>query len=117
MEMDKLLHGEIVRELEKLKEMEVGSEEYEAAVNGVTKLWDRALEHEKVLIDEEVKTKQLDEDKKDHWIKNALTALGLVVSTGLTIWGTNKTLKFEETGTVTTMPGRAFINMLFPKKK
>ena len=116
MEMDKLLHGEIVRELEMLKEMEVGSDKYEATVNGVTKLWDRALEHEKVIIDEEVKLKQLDEDKKDHWIKNGISALGIVVSTGLTIWGTKVCLKFEETGSITTMPGRSFINKLFSKK-
>lgn len=117
MDMNKMLHGEIARELEKLKEMDVGSDQYEATVNGVTKLWDRALEHEKTIIDEEIKLKQLEEDKRDHMIKNILTGLGIAIPTLTTIWGTIKSIKFEETGNITTIMGRGFIQNLIPKKK
>lgn len=117
MDMNKLLHGEIARELEKLKEMEVGSDQYEATVNGITKLWDRALEHEKTVIDEEIKLKQLEEDKRDHLIKNILAGAGIVIPVATTVWGTIKSIKFEETGTITTIMGRGFIQNLLPKKK
>jgi hypothetical protein len=49
----------------------------------------------------------------------ASIAVPVVIFIGETIrivWGTNKTLKFEETGTVTTNAGKKFIDRLFSKK-
>ena len=39
--------------------------------------------------------------------------LAIVVPVGKAIWGTRTCLRFEETGTVTTTPGRAHTNSLF----
>lgn len=116
MNIEQLLHGEIVSELETLKGMEVGTDQYKTAVDGLTKLADRAIELEKIHVDEDLKTKAMDEEKKDRLIKNVLTALGIVIPTAVTIWGTCVSIKFEETGTFTTTMGRGFIQKLLPKK-
>ena len=127
MKFEHLLKEEIVSEVETLGKLELGSEQYKTTVDGVTKLVDRALEIEKIDIEAEerersreietnLKIQQMEDDKKDRKVKNGIaigsTLLGVVV----TVWGTLKTLKFEEEGTVTTLMGRGFINKLLPKK-
>jgi hypothetical protein len=67
-------------------------------------------------VDYELKQQQMEEDRKDRKIKNLLTAAGIVIPTGVTIWGTFKSFKFEQEGTITTIMGRGFINKLLPKK-
>lgn len=111
---------EVSRELDELGSLDVGSEEYKTTVNGVTLLVDRVIEINKFDHDledrkkeSELKENQMKEDVKDRWIRNGLTAVGIVVPTVLTIWGTFKTLKFEETGTITTTSGRHFFKNLF----
>lgn len=119
MNIEALLKEEIKSEFETLKTVGTGSEEYKTTVDGVTKLVDRAIEIEKFNAEREenaLKREQMKDEKIDRWIKNGLTLVGVVVPAGLTVWGTIKTLKFEETGTVTTMMGRGFINKLLPKK-
>ena len=64
----------------------------------------------------DLKLKQMKDDKIDRWVKNGLTALGIAVPTVVTVWGTLKSFKFEEEGTITTIMGRGFINKLLPKK-
>ena len=56
-----------------------------------------------------------EEEKKDRKWKNGISVAGIVVPIVVTVWGTLKTLKFEETGTVTTNAGRSFMNRLFKK--
>lgn len=127
MRIDTLLQQEIEKELGELSKIELGTEKYESTVNGVTKLMDRAIEIKKIDVDRldkaeirdmdnELKLKQMADEKKDRFWKNILTGLGIAIPTGATIWGTLKTLKFEEEGTVTTIMGRGFINKLLPKK-
>lgn len=116
MNIETSLHREIQAELELLRSKEVGSEEHKATVDSVTKLVDRAIEMEKLNIEHEDKAAQMKEDKKDRLIKNILTAAGIIIPTVTGIWGTYKTLKFEETGTITSMAGRNWVNKLFPKK-
>lgn len=122
-----LLNEEIQKKIEAMGELKVDSEEYRRAADGVSKLMEKAIEldkldmeaydREKTREDEkEFKEKQLKEDKKDRLVKNILTGLGIVLPAGLTVWGTLKSLKFEETGTVTTLMGRGFLNKLLPKK-
>lgn len=122
-----LLEEEIKTEIDSLEDMEFGSEEHKVAVDTVAKLLDKLNDMERIeseyleksesrTVETDLKIEQMEEEKKDRIIKNCLMALGTLSSIGLTIWGTNKTLKFEETGTVTTMAGRAFIQKLFPKK-
>ena len=127
MKIEKLLHDEIQNEFEELKKMQLGGEEYRTTIDGLTKLVDRAVEIDKFNaeyqekvdareIENNLKMKQMADERKDRIWKNILTGLGIGVPAGLTIWGTLKSLKFEETGTVTTMMGRGFINKLLPKK-
>lgn len=126
MRIETKLHEEIQEELKGLKQIELGTDEYRATVDGLTKLMDRAIEINKLdsdredkldqqAVEMEFKTRQLEEDIKDRKVRNRITIAGLVVPTVVTIWGTLKTLKFEESGTVTTNAGRNFINRIFKK--
>ena len=58
----------------------------------------------------------MEDEKKDRLIRNCISAAGIIIPSLLTIWGTFKTFKFEQEGTVTTIMGRGFINKLLPKK-
>lgn len=140
-----LLEEEISAEFNTLKDMELGSEEYKSVVDGLTKLMDRSINLDKLGIDKEEKikdresdsnykaeqlsseksyrdsdiilrTQQMSNEQRDRLITNTITAAGIVIPSLITIWGTFKTLKFEEQGTVTTIMGRGFINKLLPKK-
>lgn len=127
MSIETLLREEIADELEQLKKMEVGTDAYRTTVDGLTKLVDRAIEMEKIdiesqekvdnrEIENDLKLKQMEEDRKDRLVKNCIAVAGIVIPSALTIWGTLKSFKFEEEGTVTTIMGRGFINKLLPKK-
>lgn len=121
------LSTEIKDELETLGKLQVGSDEHRSAVDSVTKLMDRAIELkkleaeiEKSEIDREndcyYKDQELKSNKKGRIVKEAIDIANIVVPTVLAVWGTLVTLKFEETGTVTTSAGRSFISKLFLKK-
>ena len=116
MNIEKLLIAEIESELEILNDMEAGSEEYKATVEGLTKLYDRALEEKRLDIECMREAEKMAEDRKNRIVQYALSAAGILIPTLVTIWGTNKSLKFEEEGTVTTIMGRGFISKLLPKK-
>ena len=124
-----LLEKEVNAKMEELEYLEPHSDEYKAAVDSLTKLTDRILEFEKLELDEtktqinrqieyekiDVEEEKVGNEKRDNKIKNWLTAAGIVVPTGLAVWGTFKSIKFEETGTITTIAGRNFFNKLFKK--
>lgn len=127
MEIKTILLEEIEDELNDLAGLDLGSDEYKAGVDGVAKLMDRAIEMEKIereskdKVDERENENQYrkNQDKletRDRLIKNCIAVAGIVIPTVVTIWGTNKSLKFEEDGTITTIMGRGFINKLLPKK-
>ena len=127
MNIESLLEDEIQAEFEGLKDIEMGSEKYKTSVEMLTKLVDRAIEYDKLNAesdakaddrekDVELKTRQMDEDKKDRMVRNGIQIAGIVIPTVVTIWGTLKSLRFEEEGTVTTIMGRGFIQKLLPKK-
>ena len=125
--IETLLHEEIQDGFDALSKMERGTEIHKTTVDEVAKLFDKAIEIEKIEIEAKEKAKareieaslkraQMEEDRKDRKIKNGIAVGGIVLPLAVTIWGTFKTLKFEEEGTVTTMMGRGFINKLIPKK-
>ena len=127
MKTERLLHDVINHDLERLKEMEVGTEAYKTTIDGVTKLMDRSLEIDKFNAEYEEKVesrmtennlelKRIENECKDRIAKNCLTGVSIISGVALTIWGTFKTFKFEETGTITSTMGRKFINGLFFKK-
>ena len=127
MDLEKKLHDEISREIDILKGMKEGTESYKALVDGVTKLTDRAIEIDRFnaevearvesqKIENELKLKQMQEDKVDRIVKNFLTGFGILLPAFITVWGTKASFEFEKEGTVTTIMGRGFINKLLPKK-
>ena len=114
-------------EVKGLRGLQLGSDEYKTTVDGVTKLADRIIEIEKIEKDEKskeieresndyLKMKQMEDDKKDRWVRNGIAIAGIVIPTIVTIWGTLKSFKFEKDGTVTTIMGRGFIQKLLPNK-
>lgn len=126
MRIETMLHTEIENEFEELKRIQLGTDEYKTTVDGLTKLVDKAIEIRKFDIEQDEKRKiredenafkiqQMEDDKKDRRMKNCIAIGGIGIPAALTIWGTLKSLKFEETGTVTTLIGRGFINKLLKK--
>lgn len=119
MELRKTLNDEILDEFKQLEKFDPSVEEYKVTVDGLTKLLDREIEFEKLEIqskENELKLKQMDEDKKDRIVRNVLTGLGIVIPSLLTIWGTKASFKFEQEGIITTSMGKGFIQRLLPKK-
>lgn len=124
MKNETMLHEEIQSELEELSKIEVGSEKYKVAVDGVAKLMDRAIEIDKLNADAQekiesreteldLKLKQMEEDKKDRRVRNTIAIAGIGIPAAVSIWGTLKTLKFEEVGTVTTLAGKEHLRKIF----
>ena len=144
-----LLESEIRVELANLGAMEMGSEPYKVAIDGLTKLMDRSinlkklemdaddnakdrevnkkLKNKHIKLDDEfkkrqlaleiaIKRRQMRNEKSGQSITNGIAIASIVIPSIITVWGTFKTLKFEEHGTVTTIMGRGFINKLIPKK-
>ena len=127
MKLDRMLCEEVQSELTALKDMEMGTEEHKIAVDCITKLADRAIELEKIDIEHQdkiesqdfengLKLKQMEAERKNRLIQNILTAAGIVLPVGLTVWGTFKSFEFEKEGTITTIFGRGFMNKFFTKK-
>lgn len=116
MDIETMLNEEIRDEFENLKTMELGSDQYRTTVDGLTKLVDRAIDLEKISIEQSEKQKQMEEDKKNRWVQNGITIGGILIPVGVTIWGTLKTFEFEKTGSVSTIMGRGFFQKMIPKK-
>ena len=125
------LETEISDELGQLSEsIAVGSDEHKTTVESISKLIDKLnemdkvdLEYRKLRLSEEAEKNKLQREKilnehneKDQLFKNLISVGSILIPVFVTVWGTYKTLKFEETGTVTTIMGRGFINKLIPKK-
>ena len=128
MSIQRRLRDEIESEFKELSTITPGGENYKVAVDGITKLMDRAIEMEKNEIDRqdridardsenELKTKQMEDEKKDRFVKNLLAGVGTIGGLVVTIWGAKKAWKFEETGTVASPVGRSFINKLISFRK
>lgn len=127
MNIDTSLRDEIRSEFEELKNIEVGTEKYKIAVDGITKLVDRAIEIEKIDVEyqekvesrdmeHELKLKQIKDENRDRLVKNCLTGVSVVGGIGLTVWGALKSWEFEKEGTVTSAMGKMFINAFRPKR-
>ena len=125
--LETLLHTELADGFDALSKVKKGSDEYTKMVDGQTKLLDKVIELDKLNIEHDLeiesrkfendlKLAQFKEDRIDRWVKNILTGLGIAIPAGCTIWGVLKSLKFEETGTVTTTAGRSLFPKLFSKK-
>lgn len=127
MSIKSLLDEEIRSEIEEVSKIEVGSDQHKASVDSLAKLLDKHIELEKLEADaqekyesrvaeQDLKREQIKNEKRDSVVKNVLTGVSVIGGFGLTVWGTCKSLKFEETGVVTSIMGRGFIQKLLPKK-
>lgn len=140
-----LLKDEIVYEFDQIRGFNVETPEYKAAVDNLVKLYDRAIEVEKLETEHtdklsqheselEIKNRQIDEqinsrveetalkreqfaeDRKDRIIKNVLALLQIGVPTLTAVVMTYKTFEFEKEGTVTSIFGKGWVNKLLPRK-
>lgn len=128
MNIKSILDEEIQDEIETLKKMELGNDTYKTTVDGISKLIDKRIELEKVENDRknefetreteyELKLAEIEHEKKDQRVKNGIAIGGIVLPLAVTVWGTVKSIKFEEEGTISTIMGRGFIQKLLPKLK
>lgn len=129
-EIKEQLDAEIMSELNCLADADIETDTYKTTIECITKLIDKRnemdkldLELKKHELNEWIETKKISNTKeinerneKNQLIQNIISISGILIPVFVTIWGTYKTLKFEETGTVTTIMGRGFINKLIPKK-
>lgn len=127
MSLKTLLDDAITNGFNELDGMEVGSEEYKTTVDQLAKMTDRVIEIEKLEldgdnqksnreIDKDLRLKQMKQEQLDRYIKHGLTAVSVIGGIALTIWGAKASWRFEETGTITSTPGRKFISNLFFRK-
>ena len=110
------LRAEIDRELDAIKELKVGSEEHAYAVDHVTKMYDRLLEAERLESEGYDKAQALKVDKWHRIVGYIISALSIGVPAIVSCWAFKKSLKFEETGTITSQAGREMFKRLFSKK-
>lgn len=123
MSVERVLNDEILNELENLSRETIGSEEYKANVDGVTKLIDRKIAMDKLAsekIDKETefiyKECQIKEEKKDRLIKHGITIGTFVGSATLYSLAFLASINFEREGTLTTEGGRNALRNLFKLK-
>lgn len=116
------LNDVIVRQIEEMDRLEVGTEQYKIAVDSVCKLIDKSVEIRKIRVskvekDDEriIKMDQLENDKKERKIQMFINIGGIIIPVIVTVWGTLKSFEFEREGTVTTILGRKFVGNLLKK--
>lgn len=125
MEYENLMAEEIARKVAGL-ELIKDSNDYEKAVKAIVAMsnvvhdsrkLELEMDEQSIRLDNEydIKIKQLDETKKSRIVNIGLGVAGIVVPTVITVWGTIKTLKFEQTGTITSNMTRNFTSRLFKK--
>ena len=121
--IEKMLDEEIKSEFEVLKTTKPGEEAHKATVDSVVKLMDRAIELKKIdatatgentarEIETDLKLKQMQDEKKDKFVKNVMTGAKDAAIIAITIWGTVVSMNFERDGTITTSAGRKHMNKL-----
>ena len=117
MSMVAKLNVEIEDKLDEISGLDPATKEYSTAVDSVTKLMDRAIEIERLEMSETQNENQMREDRKSRLVKNCIDVGSIVLPLVVTVWGAKTSLKFEETGTITTSVGRKFIDKLLAWKK
>lgn len=120
------LYDEIETLNDKLLTLTPGTDEYDKVFKEYTALLDRAIELHRIEADTEDKAAARESaqalelqkakgEKGNRIVQAVINVVGIVLPVVLTVWGTNKSLKFEEEGTVTTTAGRNFMSRLFRK--
>lgn len=126
MSLEILLKDEIGNEFDELTKMQLGSDEYKNTVDGLAKLMDRQIELEKLAtdteakaesqrIDEQLKLKQMKQEKHSAIVGHILNGVAIVGGFALTVWGAVNSWDFEKNDSITSTAGRQFMTKLFRK--
>ena len=116
-----LLRAEIESEIEALSRMDLGTEEYKIANEGVSKLIshytemvkadaNEALEKERIFNEKFFKAQEQEQERKNSIWRNVGMGANIVVPTLVTIWGVIYTTNFEREDSYTSTAGRGFAN-------
>ena len=116
MDVKDVLINEFIEEVEKLKDMEVGSDQHKTTLDGVTKLADRLIEIEKFETECEEKTKQKEDDKRDRYIKYGISIGTTLLSTTVYCFAFIASTNFERFGSFTTKGGQGSLRELLTLK-
>ena len=127
MELKELIQKEVESELKVLSTTDVGSDKYKAKVDHIVKLTDKVIDMEKLEIESEkaseqlnansdLKWQEIEANSKDRKTQNRIAIAGLIVNSALIVWGTLKTFKFDNTSTVTSTLGRDILRRFVPRK-
>lgn len=116
MHVNDALRVEIERELNGLKNMEVGSEDLANAVNDVTRLMDRKIEMDRAENEAYDKAEDRKAEQRNRMIGHIITGISVVGGMAVSIWGFKKSIEFEKTGTITTFVGRIMNGRVLGKK-
>lgn len=127
MELKELIQKEVESELKVLSTTDVGSDKYKATVDHIVKLTDKVIDMEKLEIESEkaseqlnansdLKWQEIEANSKDRKTQNRIAIAGLIVNSALIVWGTLKTFKFDNTSTVTSTLGRDILRRFIPRK-
>jgi hypothetical protein len=116
MSIKHVLDEEIRNELENLGRETIGSDEYKANVDGVTKLLDRKIELEKLEVESSERIEAREAEKKDRLISHGVTVGTFLGSAGIYFLAFVASTNFERTGTFTTEGGKSALRNLLKLK-
>lgn len=123
-----MLDKEIETIINTMEDLAIDSVEYKQAAEILTKLTEKRNDIMKIEYDHldkkqsrheenDLKLRQMDDEKKDRRVKNGLMAVKIVSGIVITVVGTYVTLNFERINNVTTLSGREFAKRLFAPLK
>lgn len=99
----------------RMKGLEVNSNEYLDAVEERDKIRNELIKLEQINNDTKVKVSQIEAENKREKVRNGITIGTFVVSTGVSLYAIAKTFKFDQVATVTSTLGRNILNGVVPK--
>lgn len=117
------LSDEFESQMDELNKLQVGSDEYKVAVDGVTKLADRIIDIQKMEaeneardkdreIDESFKSEQVEMDKKDRRNRTVVEVLKIGVPTAAAFAMGIISMKWEKLDTLTSTAGKSSLRDL-----
>ena len=106
-----LLDEKILTELKGLDSI-ADPKDYEEKVNYIATMIEKSIELEKMNDGKKNDKWKFAIDIGDKLIGHTITIVGLGLNLAVIIWGTKVTLEFEETGSVTSLVGRGYIQAI-----
>lgn len=111
-----LLNEEIAKDIQKLSDMDNGSDKKSKAVEELTQLYKLRIEEAKIEKEQETRETTLKSQAFDRWISIGVQ-VGLAIGgwVAYDVWY-RRGLRFEETGSITSPMTRNLLSRLIPKK-